>query len=61
MSKGLLWCTKRTRVLCREALGGGGSPLGFVGTVITHSSVTKFGTKTIPSAYRKNISCNNAS
>lgn len=60
MSAGLLWRTKRTCVLCREALGGG-SPLGFVGAVVTHSSVTKLCTKTIPSADLKNISCNNAS
>lgn len=61
-SAGLLWRTKRTHVLCWEApAGGGGNPLGFVGAVVTHSSVTKVCTKTIPSAYRKNISCNNES
>lgn len=44
-----------------KRLRGGGNPLGFVGAVVTHSSVTKVCTKTIPSAYRKNISCNNES
>lgn len=37
----------------------GESPLGFVGAMVTHSSVIEFCTETIPSAYRKNISWNN--